>query len=169
MKKSCLTLSRLFICSLIIILGIADLACGDQTVLKQNFDDSASIQIRAKGWWEICVPVYFKFSPKGRKSVTSAPFYCYPPESIETKELRLEIHQRDQIIFLYREEESNVILALVGCEDNLVYPTSELTNWPEDERETYHSKLQTLFSTLKELLENDELELSGYPWISQEE
>lgn len=159
MKKGCLIVSTLLLCSGILVLVMLRVAFGDKTVLEQHLDDSCTIQIRTKGWWEICVPVYLKISQKGRKTLTSAPFSCYQPEDIESKELRLEIRKVDNIIVIYYQEDANEILAMVSLEDDLVYPFKQ--SGDHEEITLYYVKVRKLFSQLKILLKNENLKLSG--------
>jgi hypothetical protein len=87
---------------------------------------------------------------------------CYSPEDIKSKTLELEIHNVDNIIFIHYEEMPDWILAMVFLKDNLVYPPRGL------QEDTYYPKVRKLFSRLKVLLKNDELELAGNPWYSKD-
>ena len=162
MKREFLIALMALILVIVLVIGLLLWGMQDVTVLEQVIDDSSILQVRASGWWEGCVPVYLTIHRKKGKTLRSATFSCYSPEDIKSKTLELEIHNVDNIIFIHYEEMPDWILAMVFLKDNLVYPPRGL------QEDTYYPKVRKLFSRLKVLLKNDDLELAGNPWYSKD-
>ena len=134
-------------------------ATGDKTVIEYVID-SCTLRVRARSDWEASIPVYLEITKEDGKVLRSGSFFYYSPESLDMKTLGegLEIHTVNTIIFIYEDEDPDEILAMIDIEDNLVYPPGP-GGGNYEETKKYYSRVKELFSRLKKLLENDDLEL----------
>lgn len=156
-KREFFIVLMVLILVIVLIIGLLLWGMQDVTVLERPIDDSNILRVRARGWWEGCVPVYLKVSRKEGTPLISGTFDCFSQQDIESKTLELEIHDVNGIIFIHPEGMPNWILAMLYLEDDLIYPPRGGDNY--NEIKFYYARVEHLFSSLKILLKNDELEL----------
>jgi hypothetical protein len=116
--------------------------------------------------WEISVPVYLRVHVSWKKTLVSAPFFYYPPEILETRDLKLEIHLLEDYIVLYHQKEPNDILAMIYLKNEFIYP--HIYNGSVGEEKAYYDELEKIFSKVKILLNDGNLRLVGYSRYSEE-
>ncbi len=135
-------------------------AQGDSIVMEYDLDRRYTIQLRARDNWEVSIPVYITVNDKQERDIIlrSSSIYFYSPEFLERKMLGdgLHIEIAEQIFFVYHGENRNKILSMICLDDHFIYPASET------QEDQYYTQIDHFFTTLKVLLKNDQLQLSGW-------
>jgi hypothetical protein len=149
-------------CSILALFAGACAACQSKTILEHKLEHSGILRIRTVGCWVGYIPVYIEIEDDHEKIIHSNVITTYSKQQLEAGKLEIEIHEIDTLIYIYRNENPERILSLLSLDDDLIYPRKWKGDFSQDEeKKVYYYKVRKLFQRLKQLLDNEDLELYG--------